>query len=76
LLSLYFFNLGRFKCILDHEQIDRFRDFLRQEFSDETLDFWLEVEDYKSLVGCPGAGRMAKRIFSTYIAEHAPREVI
>ena len=45
------------------------------EFSDETLDFWLEVEDYKALVGSPGAARMAKRIFSTYIDDQAPREV-
>ena len=58
-----------------HDKIEKFRDFMRVEFSDELLDFWLEVEDFKHMAKTPGFPRMAKRICSTYISYSSPREV-
>lgn len=51
-----------------------FRAFLRSEFSEENLDFWLECENYKSLKGSKQS-KAAHRIFNEYIEVNAPKEV-
>lgn len=51
-----------------------FRHFLRSEFSDENLDFWLAVERYKRT--CPQKMvAKATKIYNEFISNNAPRQV-
>ena len=54
--------------------MDLFRDFLRSEFSDENLEFWIACEDYKSAKGGQ-LGARAHQIYSDFVAIQAPHEV-
>ncbi|XP_043093947.1 regulator of G-protein signaling 5 [Puntigrus tetrazona] len=54
--------------------IQAFRGFLRSEFSEENLEFWLACEDYKSTSGSRLAAR-AQNIFKQFVDPDAPREV-
>uniref|UniRef100_H2Z840 RGS domain-containing protein n=1 Tax=Ciona savignyi TaxID=51511 RepID=H2Z840_CIOSA len=51
-----------------------FRQFLKQEFSEENLDFWLAVESYKKLKGTKLA-KEAHCIFETYILVGSSKEI-
>ena len=51
-----------------------FKKFLQQEFSDENLDFYLDVQSYKK-VNYEKQQQMAKEIFEKYIKTNSPREV-
>uniref|UniRef100_A0A8C5SJH0 RGS domain-containing protein n=1 Tax=Laticauda laticaudata TaxID=8630 RepID=A0A8C5SJH0_LATLA len=52
-----------------------FHAFLKSEFSEENLDFWLACEDYRKLRGCDKLQESAKKIFDQYITIQAPKEV-
>uniref|UniRef100_A0A8C2CSL3 Si:ch211-196h16.12 n=1 Tax=Cyprinus carpio TaxID=7962 RepID=A0A8C2CSL3_CYPCA len=54
--------------------IQAFRCFLRSEFSEENLEFWLACEEYKSASGSRLAAR-AHNIYKQFINPDAPREV-
>nr|CAB3263015.1 uncharacterized protein LOC100186664 [Phallusia mammillata] len=60
------------KVLKSKESVTSFRKFLALEFSDENLDFWIDVEEYKE---AKKFDKLAFRIFSKYIAEEAPREI-
>lgn len=51
--------------------LQAFRGFLRSEFSEENLKFWLACEDYR---GSPSKTK-ASSIYSRFISPDAPLEV-
>ncbi|ULT81823.1 hypothetical protein L3Y34_011646 [Caenorhabditis briggsae] len=60
---------NKFGCAL-------FRQFLKKEFSDENMDFWLECEEFKKMKdGKKSTTQKAIEIYSEFVAEHAPKEV-
>ncbi|XP_066517333.1 regulator of G-protein signaling 5 [Hoplias malabaricus] len=54
--------------------LQSFRWFLRSEFSEENLAFWLACEDYKSSPECKLAEK-ASSIYTQFINPDAPQEV-
>lgn len=52
-----------------------FQAFLKSEFSDENLEFWVVCEDYKKIRSSFRMSARAKKIFKLYIEAEAPREV-
>ncbi|MBN3314708.1 RGS3 protein, partial [Atractosteus spatula] len=52
-----------------------FRAFLRSEFSEENLEFWLACEAYRKSKSNFSLQRKARKIFYQYIEPGAPREV-
>ncbi|XP_077054615.1 regulator of G-protein signaling 8 isoform X1 [Siphateles boraxobius] len=52
-----------------------FRTFLKTEFSDENIEFWLACEDYKKIKSPAKMMSKASKIFKEFIDIHAPREV-
>uniref|UniRef100_A0A1I7UPZ7 C2 domain-containing protein n=1 Tax=Caenorhabditis tropicalis TaxID=1561998 RepID=A0A1I7UPZ7_9PELO len=60
---------NKFGCAL-------FRQFLKKEFSDENMDFWLECEEFKKMKdGKKSTTQKAIEIYSEFVAEHSPKEV-
>lgn len=51
-----------------------FTSFLRSEFSEENMDFWLACEDYKKTAPSKMATR-ARQIYQQYVEADAPNEV-
>ncbi|KAK2835129.1 hypothetical protein Q5P01_015613 [Channa striata] len=51
-----------------------FKSFLKSEFSEENIDFWVACEDYKKTPASKLATR-AKQIYQQYIEPDAPKEV-
>ncbi|XP_072543084.1 regulator of G-protein signaling 13 [Salminus brasiliensis] len=51
-----------------------FQAFLKSEFSDENIEFWLICEDYKK-IRSSRLGSRAKKIFERYIQAEAPKEI-
>lgn len=52
-----------------------FQAFLKSEFSDENIEFWLVCEDYKKIKSSFRMSSRAKKIFKRYIKAEAAREV-
>ncbi|XP_051568307.1 regulator of G-protein signaling 8 isoform X2 [Myxocyprinus asiaticus] len=52
-----------------------FRTFLKTEFSDENIKFWLACEDYKKMKSPAKMMSKANKIYKEFIEVHAPREV-
>ncbi|XP_020645423.1 regulator of G-protein signaling 16 [Pogona vitticeps] len=52
-----------------------FHGFLKTEFSEENLDFWLACEDYKKTRSKAKLAAKANRIFEDFVQNEAPREV-
>ncbi|XP_038650828.1 regulator of G-protein signaling 8-like isoform X1 [Scyliorhinus canicula] len=52
-----------------------FRAFLRSEYSEENIEFWLTCEDYKKTKSPAKLASKAKKIYSEYIDVQAPKEV-
>lgn len=51
-----------------------FTNFLRSEFSEENMDFWVTCEDYKNIAPSKMVMR-AKQIYQQYVEADAPHEV-
>lgn len=65
-----------FENLLRHKYgIALFRGFLKTEFSDENIEFWIECEDYKFINKELKREAKAKKIYSDFVAIGAPREV-
>ncbi|CAH8834884.1 unnamed protein product [Trichobilharzia szidati] len=65
-----------FEAVLrDKHGVMVFREFLRTEFSDENIRFWLICEDYRNKSGSKNMQRKAFKIFNEYVAVQAAREV-
>lgn len=52
-----------------------FTSFLRSEFSEENMDFWVACEEYRKMAPSDLAAR-AQQIYQQYIESDAPKEVI
>lgn len=52
-----------------------FTSFLKSEFSQENIDFWIACEDYKKTPPLNLATK-AKKIYQQYVEEDGPNEVI
>lgn len=53
-----------------------FQAFLKSEFSDENIEFWMICEDFKKIKSNSRMSSRAKKIFERYIQAEAPKEVI
>ncbi len=52
-----------------------FHTFLKSEFSDENIEFWLVCEDFKKIRSSSRLSSRAKKIFEHYVKAEAPKEV-
>ena len=52
-----------------------FREFLRTEYSEENLLFWLACEDFKKTESVEKIASKARMIYSEFIEADAPKEV-
>ncbi|XP_054995734.1 LOW QUALITY PROTEIN: regulator of G-protein signaling 3-like [Sorex araneus] len=63
------------KLLLHKYGLAVFQTFLRTEFSEENLEFWLACEDFKKVKSQSKLAAKAKKIFAEYIAIQACKEV-
>nr|XP_019957111.1 PREDICTED: regulator of G-protein signaling 2-like [Paralichthys olivaceus] len=52
-----------------------FRDFLKAEFCEENLDFWLACQEFKTCDSPDELTRRAARIYEEFIRDESPRQV-
>ncbi|XP_016080076.1 PREDICTED: regulator of G-protein signaling 16 [Miniopterus natalensis] len=52
-----------------------FHAFLKTEFSEENLEFWLACEEFKKIRSASKLASRAQRIFEEFICNEAPKEV-
>uniref|UniRef100_A0A3Q2WPH7 Regulator of G-protein signaling 8 n=1 Tax=Haplochromis burtoni TaxID=8153 RepID=A0A3Q2WPH7_HAPBU len=52
-----------------------FRTFLKSEFSDENIEFWMACEDYKKIKSSAKLVSKANKIFKEFVEVQAPREI-
>ncbi|KAK7944826.1 hypothetical protein WMY93_000554 [Mugilogobius chulae] len=52
-----------------------FQGFLKSEYSDENIEFWLVCEDYKKIKSSYRMSCRARKIFKRYIQVGAPKEI-
>ncbi|XP_076828483.1 regulator of G-protein signaling 13 [Brachyhypopomus gauderio] len=52
-----------------------FQAFLKSEFSDENIEFWVICEDYKKIKSASRLNSRAKKIFERYIQTESPKEI-
>ncbi|XP_060054184.1 regulator of G-protein signaling 5 isoform X2 [Erinaceus europaeus] len=53
----------------------RFKNFLKSEFSEENLEFWIACEEYKKIRSPTKMVEKAKKIYEEFIQTEAPKEV-
>ncbi|XP_029921179.1 regulator of G-protein signaling 3a isoform X3 [Myripristis murdjan] len=63
------------KLLVHKYGLAAFRAFLRTEFSEENLEFWLACEEYKKIKSQSKMASKAKKIFAEYIAIQSCKEV-
>uniref|UniRef100_A0A7N4V7L6 Regulator of G protein signaling 10 n=1 Tax=Sarcophilus harrisii TaxID=9305 RepID=A0A7N4V7L6_SARHA len=59
----------------DPEGIKRFREFLKKEFSEENVLFWLACEDFKKIQDKKQMQEKAKDIYMTFLSSKASSQV-
>ncbi|CAH6793206.1 Rgs10 [Phodopus roborovskii] len=59
----------------DPEGVMRFREFLKKEFSEENVLFWLACEDFKKLEDKKQMQEKAKEIYRTFLSNKASSQV-
>ncbi|KAI1882897.1 hypothetical protein AGOR_G00239630 [Albula goreensis] len=52
-----------------------FREFLKTEYSEENILFWLEIEEYKKIKSTEEMIASANRIFSEYVEVESPKQI-
>ncbi|XP_061883574.1 regulator of G-protein signaling 21-like isoform X2 [Entelurus aequoreus] len=52
-----------------------FRNFLKSEYSDENIEFWLVCEDYKKIKSSFRMSSKAKKIYEQFIKAESPKEI-
>ncbi|TRZ01908.1 hypothetical protein DNTS_017980 [Danionella cerebrum] len=62
-------------CPFWRDGLTAFRTFLKTEFSDENIEFWLACEDYKKIKSPAKMMSKSNKIYKEFIDIHAPREV-
>ncbi|XP_075901484.1 regulator of G-protein signaling 8-like [Nelusetta ayraudi] len=65
-----------FDHLLSHKHgLAAFRTFLKSEFSDENIEFWMACEEYKKIKNSSKLLSKATKIYKEFIDSQAPREV-
>uniref|UniRef100_A0A8C6HYK0 Regulator of G-protein signalling 10 n=1 Tax=Mus spicilegus TaxID=10103 RepID=A0A8C6HYK0_MUSSI len=59
----------------DPEGVQRFREFLKKEFSEENVLFWLACEDFKKMEDRKQMQEKAKEIYMTFLSNKASSQV-
>ncbi|KAM7102920.1 regulator of G-protein signaling 10 [Ciconia maguari] len=59
----------------DPEGVKRFREFLKKEFSEENVLFWLACEEFKKTQGQKQMQEKAKEIYMTFLSSKASSQV-
>jgi len=67
----YFF----FFFLLSLDGLAAFRAFLKSEFCEENIEFWLACEDFKKTKSPQKLTSKAKKIYNDFIEKEAPKEV-
>lgn len=62
-------------CFPASDGLETFSQFLRTEFSEENIEFWLACEEYKTIDSETKLLSKAKCIYTVYIESEAPKEV-
>ncbi|KAM7387720.1 hypothetical protein PAMP_023940 [Pampus punctatissimus] len=52
-----------------------FRNFLKSEYSDENIEFWLTCEDYKKTKSLFRMSSRAKKIYEQFVKAESPKEI-
>ncbi|NWX07181.1 RGS18 protein, partial [Caloenas nicobarica] len=63
------------KLLSEKAGLDAFTKFLKTEFSEENIEFWIACEDYKKSKTAHELLPKAKTIYETFIKKDAPKEV-
>ncbi|XP_078387697.1 regulator of G-protein signaling 5-like [Cetorhinus maximus] len=63
------------KLLTNKRGVAAFRAFLRSEFSEENIDFWLACEEYKNTKTGSKLTLKAQKIYDEFIKVQAPKEV-
>uniref|UniRef100_A0A8C7XPJ7 Regulator of G protein signaling 1 n=1 Tax=Oryzias sinensis TaxID=183150 RepID=A0A8C7XPJ7_9TELE len=63
------------KVLKNKKYLEAFCAFLKSEFSDENIEFWLACEDFKTTTSPDDLHRKAKEIYETFIQPTASREI-
>uniref|UniRef100_A0A452RU47 Regulator of G-protein signaling 5 n=1 Tax=Ursus americanus TaxID=9643 RepID=A0A452RU47_URSAM len=63
------------KLLQNNYGLTSFKSFLKSEFSEENLEFWLACEDYKKIKSPAKMAEKAKKMYEEFIQTEAPREV-
>ncbi|XP_076195972.1 regulator of G-protein signaling 18 isoform X1 [Aptenodytes patagonicus] len=63
------------KLLSEKAGLDAFTKFLKTEFSEENIEFWIACEDYKKSKTAHELLPKAKTIYETFIQKDAPKEV-
>uniref|UniRef100_A0ABI7WZZ3 Regulator of G-protein signaling 5 n=1 Tax=Felis catus TaxID=9685 RepID=A0ABI7WZZ3_FELCA len=63
------------KILQNNYGLASFKSFLKSEFSEENLEFWLACEDYKKIKSPAKMAEKAKKIYEEFIQTEAPKEV-
>ncbi|XP_065600426.1 regulator of G-protein signaling 18 [Cyrtonyx montezumae] len=63
------------KLLSQKAGLDAFTKFLKTEFSEENIEFWIACEDYKKSKTTNELFPKAKAIYETFIRKDAPKEV-
>ncbi|GAA6101199.1 regulator of G-protein signaling 18 [Tachysurus ichikawai] len=65
-----------FEDLLAHpDGVETFTQFLRSEFSEENIEFWLACEDYKSPESSANLQSKARQMYAVFIDADAPKEI-
>uniref|UniRef100_A0A3B4Z7Z1 Regulator of G-protein signaling 8 n=1 Tax=Stegastes partitus TaxID=144197 RepID=A0A3B4Z7Z1_9TELE len=65
-----------FEQLISHKYgLPAFRTFLKTEFSDENIEFWMACEEYKKIKSSAKLVSKANKIFKEFIDVQAPREI-
>ncbi|KAK1805732.1 hypothetical protein P4O66_001996 [Electrophorus voltai] len=63
------------KVMWELDGLATFRTFLKAEYSDENIEFWLTCEDYKKTKSSFRMTSKAKKIYGQFVKEESPKEI-
>ncbi|KAM8814814.1 regulator of G-protein signaling 5 [Rhynchonycteris naso] len=63
------------KLLQNNYGLASFKSFLKSEFSEENLEFWMACENFKKTKSPAEMAEKAKRIYEEFIKTEAPKEV-
>ncbi|XP_072198926.1 regulator of G-protein signaling 21 [Excalfactoria chinensis] len=61
--------------LANKDGLEAFRKFLKSEFSEENVEFWLACEDFKKTKSSTKIAAKAQKIYADFIEADAPKEI-